>query len=980
MRLTFERSSRFLTLILVALFIVLSVPFREAPHAQGTSVPVTVRITRVIETACDEGFGESCPNDYFSKVNIDGQGLTESPCCAHPGGEPPEFSPNDWVFSRSVPIDRNPVAIHVQLWDQDDGSFDDPVDIANGGDYLDLTFDLNTCTFQGSDLTARQGAGIPNLLQGQSEGADDDSARIYFTITTPVCITRSNTVDTDGDGLFNGWELPFVGIDGNGDGAPDLFLNSDPTHKDLFVEVDWMECSSSLPAGGCPIADHSHAPAGDVLNDVINAFKNAPVANPDGGTGITLHLMQDEAVGDRVGILFKSDGPGPVDDFNDIKRGNPSGPCTGSFGTAAQRSSASCAQILQAKRLAFRYMIFAHSFAETPGSSGSAEVGFTEALGRFGGNDFIVTLGDWETTDLDSNGGRRVAEASTFMHEFGHTLSLLHGGGENVNCKPNYLSVMSYTLQFPKKTTDPNRPMDYSRAALGPLNENGGLNENAGLGGPAGRLTIYGLNGNLSRAQADAATINWNGINGLEANATADVNFIAVFRPASDQGGCSTASPNQILQGFDDWQNLAYNFRNSPFFADGVTASDLGLDLQLQELTAETLRLVNDPPPDLKVAKVVDKATAAGGDTLNYTVTVTNVEGPTALNVSLVDRLPNDSEHIRALPNLDQGASNTQTFTFLVPCSAADGGVLTNRASVTGTNALGYADVNLSNNFASAATTVQAPKLTLSKTATASVNAGEAISYTITYQNTGAGGAANIVITDTLPAGLYYSTALDTGAGPRPNTVTVNSDGTRTLTWQPGTLAGKSGLQTIQYTARPSLLMLGGETLSNSAGLTFTNVHSCTYAPVTASASTVITVAPASKDALSMGFWRNHSQLWTAEIRARIQATDTRYDTNADGMLSAAEVAAMLASAANQPKILAMQLLATYLNLATRRVNAATLIESKATNALDLDNVAEAAIFGIGTLALPLNAPNRTRYEDATRVLDEINANKSEIY
>jgi uncharacterized repeat protein (TIGR01451 family) len=122
-------------------------------------------------------------------------------------------------------------------------------------------------------------------------------------------------------------------------------------------------------------------------------------------------------------------------------------------------------------------------------------------------------------------------------------------------------------------------------------------------------------------------------------------------------------------------------------------------------------------------------------------------------------------------------------------------------------------------------TTAHTPKLTLSKTATTSVNAGEAIAYTITYQNTGGGAAANIVITDILPANVYYSKALDLGGGPKPNSVVVNGDGTRTLTWNIASLAANSGIQTIQYTARPSLLFLGGETLTNRSTRRGINIY-----------------------------------------------------------------------------------------------------------------------------------------------------------
>ena len=33
------------------------------------------------------------------------------------------------------------------------------------------------------------------------------------------------------------------------------------------------------------------------------------------------------------------------------------------------------------------------------------------------------------------------------MHELGHTLNLRHGGFEDDNCKPNYISVMNYDNQ-----------------------------------------------------------------------------------------------------------------------------------------------------------------------------------------------------------------------------------------------------------------------------------------------------------------------------------------------------------------------------------------------------------------------------------------------------------------------------------------------------------------------------------------------------
>ena len=59
------------------------------------------------------------------------------------------------------------------------------------------------------------------------------------------------------------------------------------------------------------------------------------------------------------------------------------------------------------------------------------------------------------------------------------------------NCKPNYLSVMNYLFQIPGLVDAVGDPaIDYSRQALGALNEHG-LNENAGLGSMLYRSRWY---------------------------------------------------------------------------------------------------------------------------------------------------------------------------------------------------------------------------------------------------------------------------------------------------------------------------------------------------------------------------------------------------------------------------------------------------------------------------------------------------------
>ena len=88
----------------------------------------------------------------------------------------------------------------------------------------------------------------------------------------------------------------------------------------------------------------------------------------------------------------------------------------------------------------------------------------------------------------------------------------------------------------------------------------------------------------------------------------------------------------------------------------------------------------------------------------------------------------------------------------------------------------------------------------------------------------------------------------------------------------------------------------------------------------------------------------------------------------------------MFAPGGNQPKILRQQLLATYFNLATRKINAATKIDSKLTKNLGLLNVRDAAVYAQATLALPVTNATKGRYSDATDVIDGINNNKIEKY
>src|SRR4030095_3103071 len=93
----------------------------------------------------------------------------------------------------------------------------------------------------------------------------------------------------------------------------------------------------------------------------------------------------------------------------------------------------------------FRYVIFA-DFSNPEGNSGWTP---------WGSVDFVVSLGPFGNAPGGMPGpsglpvmGSIGQHTGTFLHELGHSLGLGHGGGDGINRKPNYISIMSYNYQM----------------------------------------------------------------------------------------------------------------------------------------------------------------------------------------------------------------------------------------------------------------------------------------------------------------------------------------------------------------------------------------------------------------------------------------------------------------------------------------------------------------------------------------------------
>src|SRR4051794_2407478 len=156
--------------------------------------------------------------------------------------------------------------------------------------------------------------------------------------------------DSDADGLADPWEVsgvPGAGFDLNGDGSAEVTRDQvfgasdppDPLFKDVYVEADMYDCAK----GGCPLGDPmTHEIDPQAMSDVMMMFDTIPAPNPAGvGTGIDLHLQD----GEHIKHAPNCDQP-PL-----ANRGP-------NFGTPDQRANP---QIIQAKALAYRYLVASHS-------------------------------------------------------------------------------------------------------------------------------------------------------------------------------------------------------------------------------------------------------------------------------------------------------------------------------------------------------------------------------------------------------------------------------------------------------------------------------------------------------------------------------------------------------------------------------------------------------------------------------------------
>lgn len=259
------------------------------------------------------------------------------------------------------------------------------------------------------------------------DGSDIDTDNDGLTLIQELQQgTSDNNTDTDGDGINDFKESKWLpdrdAIFCNTSVTPHTCAYPDPTTKDIYVEIDWMQNSSRS-------LEPSNTQKDLIASGLDDKGYNVHIDTGEYGGGNALPYVTD--------LDFE---PSATEtDYFDLKNGDSTSSISANFDPA--------------RKNIWRYVISGYNYDESPGSSGAAFAGSDNVFVSYG---FVEdNQSQFGYTDFDT------AIAGTTVHELGHSLCLSRGysytfqsaecqfsGIDNTGAPLTYDSVMNYRLQM----------------------------------------------------------------------------------------------------------------------------------------------------------------------------------------------------------------------------------------------------------------------------------------------------------------------------------------------------------------------------------------------------------------------------------------------------------------------------------------------------------------------------------------------------
>jgi hypothetical protein len=498
-------------------------------------------------------------------------------------------APFDFVVLSGKPIDDLYETRRLHLLGQPDASFAFSIDggptqlilLAPDGGRADVLVFAGAADGDGgwAGSPAHLPPEVGRVLARHLDRDDTDTSADFdiAAVGTPGGFNDAfDPTDSDNDGLPDTAERP----GGTLAGLPLYAWGAREGQRDLFLELHWMK------ADGGGDFEPVVLPRAQALDRMALRFR---------AHGIVVHY--------DVGTLSTADAGS---DLGNLGFGGEV-PWSCTLSMAGVPGAASLYQLKAThsdlrRRPSFHFVVFGHSLADVQcggvGITGRAEQG---------GNDVAISLGGRGYSDDPSGINRLInAQSSTLMHELGHNLGLRHGGDEDTNWKPNYLSVMNYLYQLwglptfgpqegdryyfeysgetglcgslPPAVQSPGDLLnnfdsdpasfafDYSNGQTPPLDQ-AALDERKGLGHPDGGPVDWNFDGTISTQPVSA------NIDSLDQSGTC---------PAGTTG-------SGVLHDHDDWSALDLRFNTFPLGARSGTRGPA-------ELVGDRQRVVEEQP------------------------------------------------------------------------------------------------------------------------------------------------------------------------------------------------------------------------------------------------------------------------------------------------------------------------------------------------------------------------------------------------